>query len=47
MFLINPIIFSKNAFRLIPKVLNAVNVIETLSKFSRMIDSKVFKIAHI
>ena len=46
--LIDPIIFSEYSFRLIPKVLNAIDVIVfTASKLFRVIDSEMFKIAHI
>ena len=46
--LIDPIIFSECSFRLIPKVLNAIDVIVfTASKLFRVIDSEMFKLAHI
>ena len=46
--LINAIIFSECSFRLIPEVLNTIDVIVfTTSKHFRMIDSEVFKLAHI
>ena len=47
-FLINPIILSECSFRLIPKVLNAIDVIVfTASELYRVIDSEMFKLAHI
>lgn len=47
-FLINPIIFSESSFGLIPEVLNAIDVIVfSASELYRVIDSKVFKLAHI
>ena len=47
-FLIDPIILSERSFRLIPKVLNAIDVIVlTASKIFRVIDSGMFKFAHI
>ena len=46
--LIDPIIFSEYSFRLVPKVLNAIDVIAfTASKLFKVIDSEVFKLAHI
>lgn len=46
--LINFIIFPEGSFRLIPEVLNTVNVIVfTTSELFRVIDSEVFKVAHI
>ena len=46
--LIDPIIFSEYSFRLVPKVLNAIDVIVfTASKLFRVIDPEVFKLAHI
>jgi hypothetical protein len=48
MLLIDPIMFSECSFRLIPKVLNAIDVIAfTASKLFKVIDSEVFKLAHI
>ena len=46
--LIDPIIFSECSFRLVPKVLNAIDVIVfTASELFRVIDSEMFKLAHI
>ena len=46
--LIDTIILSECSFRLVPKVLNAIDVIVlTASKLFRMIDSGMFKLAHI
>ena len=48
MLFINPIIFSECSLRLIPEVLNAIDVIGfTTSKFFRVIDSEMFELAHI
>ena len=45
---IDPIIFSESSFRLIPKVLNAIDmIIFTTSELFRVIDSEMFKLAHI
>ena len=45
---INSIIFSECSFRLIPKVLNAIDVIVfTASELFRVIDSEMFEFAHI
>lgn len=45
---INPIIFSECSFRLVPKVLNAIDVIVfTASELFRVIDPEMFKLAHI
>lgn len=45
---IDPIIFSESSFRLIPKVLNAIDmIIFTASELFRVIDSEMFKLAHI
>ena len=46
--LIDSIILSECSFGLIPKVLNAIDVIVlTASKLFRVIDSEMFKLAHI
>lgn len=46
--LIDPIIFSECSFRLVPKVLNAIDVIVfTASELFSVIDSEMFKLAHI
>ncbi|KTF07485.1 hypothetical protein MGSAQ_001015 [marine sediment metagenome] len=46
--LIDSIILSECSFRLIPKVLNAIDVIVfTANKLYRVIDSEMFKLAHI
>lgn len=46
--LIDPIIFSECSFRLVPKVLNAIDVIAfTASELFKVIDSEMFEFAHI
>ena len=46
--LIDSIILSECSFRLIPEVLNAIDVIVfTASELYRVIDSEMFKLAHI
>ena len=46
--LIDSIILSECSFRLIPEVLNAIDVIVfTASELFRVIDSEMFKLAHI
>jgi hypothetical protein len=46
--LIDSIILSEYSFRLVPKVLNAIDVIVfTASELFRVIDSEMFEFAHI
>ena len=48
MLFINPIIFPECSLRLIPEVLNTIDVIGfTASKLFRVIDAKMLKLAHI
>ena len=46
-FTIDSVVFSQDAFCLIPKVLNAVNVVLTVCKFLGMVDAVMDKTAHV
>ena len=46
-FAINSVVFAQDAFCLIPKVLNAVNVVLTVCKFLGMVDAVMDKTAHV
>ncbi len=46
-FAIDSVVFSQDAFCLIPKVLNAVNVVLTVCKFLGMVDAVMDKTAHV
>ena len=46
-FAINSVVFAQDAFCLIPKILNAVNVVLTVGKFLGMIDAVMDETAHI
>ena len=45
--LIDSIILSESSFRLILEVLNAIDIVFTASELFRVIDSEMFKLAHI
>ena len=46
-FAINSVVFAQDAFCLIPKILNAVNVVLTVGKFLGMVDTVMDKTAYI
>ncbi|EOB60926.1 hypothetical protein NM61106_1341 [Neisseria meningitidis 61106] len=46
-FAIDSVVFSQDAFCLIPKILNAVNVVLTVCKFLGMVDAVMDKTAHV
>ena len=46
-FAIDSVVFAQDAFRLIPKVFNAVNVVLAVCKFLGMVDAVMDKTAHI
>ena len=46
-FAIDSVVFAQDAFCLIPKVLNAVNVVLTVCKFLGMVDAVMDKTAHV
>ena len=46
-FAIDSIVFAQDAFYLIPKILNAVNVVPTVGKFLGMVDAVMDKTAHV
>ncbi|CWM84677.1 Uncharacterised protein [Neisseria meningitidis] len=46
-FAIDSVVFSQDAFCLIPKVLNAVYVVLTVSKFLGMVDAVMDKTAYV
>ncbi|EOC68797.1 hypothetical protein NM3158_1877 [Neisseria meningitidis NM3158] len=46
-FTIDSVVFSQDAFCLIPKVLNAVNVVLTVCKLLGMVDAVMDKTAHV
>ena len=46
-FAINSVVFAQDAFCLIPKVPNAVNVVLTVGKFLGMVDAVMDKTAHV
>lgn len=46
-FAIDSIVFSQDAFCLIPKILNAVNVVLTVGKFLGMVDAVMDKTAYV
>ena len=46
-FAINSVVFAQDAFCLIPKVLNAVNVVLTVCKFLGMVDAVMDETAHV
>ena len=46
-FAINSVVFSQDAFCLIPKILNAVNVVPTVGKFLGMVDAVMDETAHL
>ena len=46
-FAIDSVVFSQETFCLIPKILNAVNVVLTVDKFLGMVDAVMDKTAHV
>ena len=46
-FAIDSIVFAQDAFYLIPKIPNAVNVVPTVGKFLGMVDAVMDKTAHV
>ena len=46
-FAIDSVVFSQDAFCLIPKIFNAVNVVLTVCKFLGMVDAVMDKTAHV
>ena len=46
-FAIDSVVFAQDAFCLIPKILNAVNVVLTVCKFLGMVDAVMDKTAHV
>ena len=46
-FAIDSVVFAQDAFCLIPKVLNAVNVVLTICKFLGMVDAVMDETAHV
>lgn len=46
-FAVDSVVFSQDAFCLIPKVLNAVNVVLTVGKLLGMVDAVMDKTAHV
>ena len=46
-FAIDSVVFAQDAFCLIPKVLNAVNVVLTVGKFLGMVDTVMDETAHV
>ena len=46
-FAIDSVVFTQDAFRLIPKILNAVNVVLTVGKFLGMVDTVMDKTTHV
>ena len=46
-FAINSVVFAQDAFCLIPKILNAVNVVLTICKFLGMVDTVMDKTAYV
>ena len=46
-FAINSVVFAQDAFRLIPKILNAVDVVLAVGKFLGMVDAVMDKTAYV
>ena len=46
-FAINSVVFAQDAFCLIPKILNAVNVVLTVGKFLEMVDAVMDETGHV
>ena len=46
-FAINSVVFAQDAFCLIPKILNAVNVVPAVCKFLGMVDAVMDETAHV
>ena len=46
-FAIDSVVFSQDTFCLIPKILNAVNVVLTVGKFLGMVDAVMDETAHV
>ena len=46
-FAIDSVVFAQDAFCLIPKILNAVNVVLTVGKFLGMVDAVMDETAHV
>ena len=46
-FAINSVVFAQDAFCLIPKIPNAVNVVPAVCKFLGMVDAVMDKTAHV
>ena len=46
-FAINSVVFAQDAFCLIPKILNAVNVVPAVGKFLGMVDAVMDKTAYV
>ena len=46
-FAVSPVVFAQDAFRLIPKIPNAVDVVLTVCKFLGMVNAVMDKTAHV
>ena len=46
-FAVSPVVFAQDAFYLIPKILNAINVVLAVGKFLGMVDAVMDKTAYV